>query len=276
MNRPNWIVEADLHDQRQLLDLTDAIKRSGSKLAIVKITPAGLDNEYPFEVNTCTVYYGSLQGRWPIYKNGYIPGVYCEMDNYDCTKYYPAFKNYLLNYDCVFMPYGMIKDNKDYLFNTIDYNNNGKDIFVRPNRGNKIFTGTHIKYEEFDKMYERIGFYGVEPHELCVISSPKNIKKEWRFLVVDGKIITGSEYNKNGDGILYQSGPAFSFAQLAVTNSNYNPDRAWTIDICESNHGLNVLEIGCFSCAGLYAMDKDLVVQEINRIALEEYNEFIQ
>ena len=273
MNRPNWIVEADLHDQRQLLDLTDAIKRSGSKLAIVKITPAGLDNEYPFEVNTCTVYYGSLQGRWPIYKNGYIPGVYCEMDNYDCTKYYPVMDKYILNSNYCMLPYGAVKQRKGWIYDRFSQD---EVIFIRPNKGNKIFTGTIIKFEEFDKMYERIGFYSVPSEELCVISSPKNIKKEWRFLVVDGKVITGSEYNKNGDGILYQSGPAFSFAQLVVTNSNYNPDRAWTIDICESNHGLNVLEIGCFSCAGLYAMDKDLVVQEINRIALEEYNEFIQ
>jgi hypothetical protein len=57
----------------------------------------------------------------------------------------------------------------------------------------------------------------------------------------------------------------------------YNPDRAWTLDICMTEHGnFYVLEVGCFSCAGLYAMNFETVVREISRIALEDWKEIYE
>ena len=43
-------------------------------------------------------------------------------------------------------------------------------------------------------------------------------------------------------------------------------DDFWTIDICELNetNNFNVLEIGCFSCAGLYGCNLGKIVEEIS------------
>ena len=45
---------------------------------------------------------------------------------------------------------------------------------------------------------------------------------------------------------------------------DYNPDPVWTLDIAEIDGSLlTVIEVGSFSCAGLYAYDPIPVVQAI-------------
>jgi hypothetical protein len=54
----------------------------------------------------------------------------------------------------------------------------------------------------------------------------------------------------------------------------YRPDPAWTVDICELESGeLKVVEVGSFSCAGMYASDPEPIVTEINRISMREWKE---
>ncbi len=55
----------------------------------------------------------------------------------------------------------------------------------------------------------------------------------------------------------------------------YNPDRCWTVDIAKTEYGTyHVLEIGCFSCAGLYGMDLEKVVDKVSEEALKEWKEY--
>jgi hypothetical protein len=34
------------------------------------------------------------------------------------------------------------------------------------------------------------------------------------------------------------------------------------------------MEIGCFSCAGLYECDKDVIIEEVSRVAIKEWQEY--
>ena len=54
----------------------------------------------------------------------------------------------------------------------------------------------------------------------------------------------------------------------------YNPDRCWTIDVAKTEFGTyKVLEIGCFSCAGLYGNNLEKVVKAVSLAALDEWKE---
>ncbi len=57
--------------------------------------------------------------------------------------------------------------------------------------------------------------------------------------------------------------------------NNYTPDKAFTIDIAKMDDGkYKVLEIGSFCCAGWYNMDLKIVVEEINKLAINEYKDY--
>jgi hypothetical protein len=46
----------------------------------------------------------------------------------------------------------------------------------------------------------QITAYGVDDSEIVIVAPPKNIEKEWRFIVCEGKVLTGSLY-KSGGGV---------------------------------------------------------------------------
>ena len=178
------------------------------------------------------------------------------------------------------LPYGELLRQKGFLYDKL-----GADgaIFIRPNRGNKIFTGTLVYRERFEKDIDIMGCYHVQPNELCVVCEPHNVKKEWRYLIVDGRVVTGSEYRPGlhectaGISVHSDDYVAYRVAEDIIENVEYCPDRCWTLDICMTRQGsFYLLEVGCFSCAGLYVMDASRVVKAVSQAAVEDWKEIYE
>jgi hypothetical protein len=169
------------------------------------------------------------------------------------------------------MSIGELPDRKDEMFKHFD----DDFIFVRPDSGQKCFTGKAMCKDEFDQDYKLFTFYDeVTPDIPIIVAEAVNLQKEWRFVVADGKIITGSTYRVSGSHALLKTndGPAFEYAQSVVDEASFNPTRVWVIDICERKNGdLFVLEMGGFSSCGLYGCDMEIVVREVSAIALDEW-----
>ena len=66
---------------------------------------------------------------------------------------------------------------------------------------------------------------------------------------------------------------AWSLASKIV-KEEWQPDRAYTLDICLSDGKYSLLEANSFSCSGLYACPVEPIVREVSRIALEEWKEY--
>jgi len=166
------------------------------------------------------------------------------------------------------LPFAELKRRKESLFE--QYGEDGC-IFVRPSSGFKTFTGKVIEQNIFEKEYESLGLYDVAPHATVVVSTPKNVKQEWRLIIVDMRVIAGSLYNDRTTNLDYKGYPE-DVAEYAknVLKTEYQPDRAWTLDICRTSDGeLHLLEIGGFSCAGMYSAEIQPIVREVSRVAWE-------
>ena len=107
-----------------------------------------------------------------------------------------------------------------------------------------------------------MGFYEFPANSLVVVSSPKTIINEWRFVVANGKVVAGCQY-KHGDDFDYRpdyDGNAFDLA-TSIAAIDYEPDPVWVMDICKiSDNSYHLLEIGGFSFADLYACNMPDVV----------------
>ena len=167
---------------------------------------------------------------------------------------------------------------------------------MRPNSGTKEFTGMVCKYDNFDECVELAGFYDVEDDLLVLVSSVKPLKQEWRFVIVDQHVVSGSLYRdwsspekrKPGvttkDYVLMNSHSlwegckdqkAWELAKICARR--YDPGRAWTIDVASVEGGTyHVLEIGCFSCAGMYGNDLEKVVAAVSKAAEEEWDDIFK
>lgn len=276
--KPKWLIEHSFGDDTDRLIATlDDLEVEYKILS----NPAYMGNwKYLYPQSDCVVTYGSIQfGNMVQRECDWIPGHWDDKRLYRCSYYYPLFGDYLLNSEYVMLPYGDLPRRQEWLFNVF-----GREgtIFVRPDSGHKTFTGQTIYRERFAKDYDILGHYGADHDAMCLISTPKNIAKEWRFVVGQEGIITGSQYREFVGGILgskyktvQENEVAWNWARMIVNTVPYQPHPVWTLDICQTVSGnWYVLEVGGFSSAGLYCSDPHRLVEAVNRAALTEYMEY--
>jgi hypothetical protein len=272
--KAKWFLETDVFSEN-LKRLHEEVVRQGMDLKIASYVPYEDDKGYKglFDRDDCVIYYGSLNFAAQVARETpWVPGVFYNRPAYECRSYYPALAKFLLNSNYLMIPYGDMLRQKDFLYQCVGIEDT---IFVRPDRSDKVFTGKMIYKEWFEKDVDYLGFYGTKASDLCVIAEPRNVAHEWRFVVADGKVITGSQYVTDGKpGAKPEYDPkAWELAQ-EVADTKYNPDRLWCVDICRTKQGnYYLLEIGAFSCAGWYYCDLEVIVREASRIALEMWRE---
>lgn len=191
---------------------------------------------------------------------GCTPGVLCNFENYLCTKYYSHLSGFLFNDNYVMVPFIELLTRRFFFYGLF-----GKEavIFVRPDSGEKTFKAGLFDLQDLDSFSSQF-----EDHwnDLVIISSPKNIRGEWRFLVNDRQeIIAQSSYRYQGllTKVPYAPPKATELCK-EILKLGYYPDKLFCIDICEDNDGnFWVMELTSFSSAGLYAMDKYKVIQGV-------------
>lgn len=255
-----WLFETDIFDEN-LEEFYKEVGRQGGSYKLVKYKPFENVENYLFENydpdDGTVIFYGSLNLAAKIQKHTKWK-VYCTLENYECSKYYPVFSKFLLNHDYIIIPF---KNLSDKIF---DYFN-ANVCFARPSHGGKCFDGQLLgKISLKNQLYSMS--QDTSKNELVFLSSLKRVEKEWRLVVTD-KVITGSQYKDNGliefgnvpDHVIY-------YATNVLNSVNYRPDPIWTLDICEFEGKLYVLEIGGFSCAGLYDCDISKIVAEVHRL----------
>jgi hypothetical protein len=272
--KTQWLLEHDIFPA-DTEPLVKALKRQNVPYKFAS-QENYFDRDYFFwyGLDDCVVFVGSLQMAKYIRRHAtWIPGVYCDFPKYRCVAYYSALGEHLHNSDYTILPFAELLRNQDQLYEHFGID---RTIFVRPDRGDKIFTGKIVYKEDFIKDVDMFGMGGPEPDDLVVISTPKVIDAEWRFVVVDKKVITGSQYKK--DGVLWESRKNIPQGALELAGevaSKYEPDRAWVVDICyhEFSDTYRLMEIGGLSCAGLYDCDRDKVVEAVNIAAIDEFKE---
>lgn len=270
-----WIVEnfTDSEDYRNLIDV---VRESGRDCFVI-----GRGNHVDFDAssfksNECVMFLGSIQmtknvtDRLP---SGCFPISYNTWKNYLCSSYYPPLKNHLFNDNFEFTTIGEFRANFFEFYRKF-----GKEamVFIRPDTGEKSFQGQLLDIQDFDKFWGSSQIQSDDPNEKMIVSSPKNINGEWRFVCSKyngGEIIAQSTYQYQKKRTLIPSAPVGATNKcLEVLREGYYPDSVFCVDICEDNDGnFWLLELTSFSSAGLYATDKRKVVNRVNEIVEMEY-----
>jgi len=270
-----WLIDADLLDKHRE-ELVAAILHHGHEVKLIHAPSPpfrwdDVDCSYreTFPRDACVVSCGDIELVTRIHKERrWTPGAFGTVENFFWSTYACHYGKYLLNQDYVMLPFGELDRLAAFLFEMF-----GRDgrIFVRPDSPLKLFTGQIATQETFAADLEFMGFYDFPRSSLVVVSSPKNLLAEWRFVVVNRRVITGSQYRV---GNTFDPRPefdvrAFNLAQ-EIAAMNYQPDPVWVIDICQdASDSFRLLEIGGFSFADLYACDKSQIVREVSAAAID-------
>lgn len=270
--RTKWLIE-NFHEDNGYLLLANEVIKQGMDCQIVNT------NEYPLKINLekysiddCVIIQSSFQFADGIlrYKD-LSPCRFFTPENYKCTNYYKYFGDSLFNNEYVIMTRAEVKRKIDFLERILGEKESGR-IFIRPDSGMKSFTGMVFinRKEYFDNDW---GFVenSTDPNDLLIISSPKTIVEEYRFVIINGYVVTGSLYKRDYDTVFETLNnethiDLFTFAQDMA--ELYQPDITYTLDIVKTCSGeLKLLEINSFSHAGLYKCDMSKIVKEVSILA---------
>jgi hypothetical protein len=239
-----FLVEEDMLCDKE--ELKQAIIECGCEYK--GISKESFDTFDPYDIwDSDVVFLGSLKLA-KIVQAETFHTVFCGFKSFKCSEYYPYLAKYLLT-------------DKWGITSAINLKNNtNKEIFIRPNDGDKVFTGhicrTENDYQEIIDCYEN-------PYELVVGMDIVDLRREWRLVVVDKKIISGQIYCDLTTNLDYTIMPP-EVKELGekIIAEGYEPDKCWTIDIAQINDDKEVkyglVEINSFSCAGLYGSVEDI------------------
>lgn len=264
----HWIIE-NLVKEKSYTDLAEEVKKQGFPLQLINgdFKFADLKHE-----NQCVIFNGSIEMSKMIWERlrlqGCFPISYATQEKYLCSQYYPHFQQYLFNDKHCLLSLEALNQQKYFWYGVL-----GKEclLFVRPDRGDKTFKAGLVDLQEFDSFYKEFEHL---KNELVLISTPKNIKGEWRFVVSDSlEIIAVSSYRYQGQITRIPSAPVGATKLVEkLLKVNYYPDSVFCYDIAEDGDGnFWLMELTSFSSAGLYECNKQQIVEKVSKIALQDW-----
>lgn len=260
-----WVIQDNLYDEDGYVRFIDSLDRMGEQYDIVKVIPfaheLSPDIDYSDEH---TIVMGSDALVKVSEKKGWKPGAFTN-ENFDHRVWQKIYGNELLNHEA-----------KSCKFKDI----NPKELtefFIRPALDFKVFAGTKMNQDDFVKWQDKvISYSGKELSEfmdITVIISPlKNILQEYRFFIVDGRIVAHSTYKVGGR--VTTDVPVDRDAVLYAQQMSYHwrPHVAYVMDVARVTDGFKVIEFNCINSAGFYAADCQNIISSIR--SLVKYKDY--
>jgi len=187
-----------------------------------------------------------------------------------CVSYLSRLHGLLVNEPWTIAPMGQLIRRGEAVFDDLAYLIEDDTLFIRPDGNDKIFTGMLVSRDDWEHSLKLITFYEPPDDTLVIFARPRVIQAEARFLVVDGRVVTGSYYKTGGQAVrLKATGTTMAAARRYLMNCldrGFNPAPSWVLDLAEVDGKWKILEVGASSCCGLYKCDTDLFVRALDRL----------
>lgn len=135
----------------------------------------------------------------------------------------------------------------------------GKPLFMRPDRADKAFAGGVFSPDDLEKL-------ATLSDVMVTVSTPRKIVAEYRFVIVQGEVVTGSQYARGGRLDVRQDVDPTCQSLAAHAAAIYAPMEAFICDVAETADGPRVVEYNSFSAAGMYACDGVATITAMHRL----------
>lgn len=263
--KPTWIIE-NYTKERSFLELVKAVHDAGCPLIEIKDDYAksifkDLPSEGRLVLNGSIQMLNILSQDVPVkWKGIKVP----TFDNYLCSRYYGHFGELLFNDRYMLMQLSEFARQRWMVYGIL-----GKEakLFIRPDSGQKPFPAQLIDMQDVDEFLRN---HPTEMQSIILVSSPKNIWWEGRFVCYQNEIIAHSTYKLKDILTKCPSVPKEATECChRVLERNYRPDEVFCVDICGYDGGYALLELNAFASSGLYECDKGRIVDRVSRIAEE-------
>lgn len=269
MKKVNWLVERHIFDADD--QFLEALKKHACPYREVKyldFRPRDASKYFPD--HECVLFRGTLGLGQDVLRTSWIPGAYMDEKNLRCSIYYAHFGKYLLNDRYFILPLGELVRRKEEI---LEYFQSSGELFIKPDSNMKLFRAGVFDLKTLNTMQALGSELRRDKTTLVLVSKKQPITREWRFFAYKDEIITGSLYLIGEERVdeTIKGGYLETYLAEVLKQVRWYPELLYSIDICESQGELHILELGSFSCAGEYGCDLSLMVEAGVKAACEDY-----
>ncbi len=271
-----WIINpVNPENNSNLNNVIYSVESLGVELVIHNYKPFGATEYNFFKSKEPTIFYGSLNFCKDAQKKrpDWFPFAWNNWHALSCKSYYSHWGEHILSEYGMF-PFGELIRMKDFIY---DAYSDGERIFIKPDENDKNFTGQLIAKNRLEDWIKIENSFGeIDKDCLCVVAKPVSIDREYRFIIADRKVLTGSQYKANRvlDVNEYYPDQAAEYAEIVANSTEWQPHSIYVMDIAKMIDGsFKLIEIGSVNCAGYYRSDIKKIIYKMNEIAEREFNE---
>jgi hypothetical protein len=252
----HWIIQSNLSNETRDEDIYTTLDGGKIPYTAVKVIPFSSELDPIPNVQNPIAVLGSTTLVRIAHKYGWRPGVFWD-DDLTAETWIKHWGHELLNADAQYVRFA------DLQFEGVK--------FIRPTEDLKVFSGGLVHWGEFSAWKDKVLLYDdgtVTSETMCVVSSPKTIYAEYRFFVVDGKVVTGSRY-KIGQRVtssVQVDQDVWEYAQRMV--DQWQPYQGFVIDVADTPEGFKIIEVNNLNSSGFYHCDVSKIIQAIENMVL--------
>ena len=218
------------------------------------------------------VFHGSLGSAVRVRaETQWSPGAFCDVEALRCSAWYERAAAWLLHREWVTCTVDQLVNDRARVLGPLGAT---PRVFVRPDSPLKPFSGRVLEADDITLASLDHG-YDFDDTSIAVVVAPvRDVDREWRHVVADGRVVAGSEYDP-AERSAVRADPSCASWTLAqhIARSMPPPEPVYVLDVCESDGDLYLLELGPFSGADLYACDRDAVVAAVGACARAVWRE---
>jgi len=188
-----------------------------------------------------------------------------------------------LNSGGIFLPYAYLLDSPSIIHTVAQSSQNDTPrVFIRPDSGNKTFTGFDIAVGDHftEELKAQMHFSRPEPETLCYVAPYRSMEAtEWRFWICEHKVVAHTPYcwgDQLENTTINPNIPPAAIQAMAerLAQSNFAIDYAYTADfaIDLNDHQPYLIEINAASTSGVYEAKLDSLLLALRSTAVRDYN----
>lgn len=257
----SWIVQSNLIKEELQDGIRMSCDRFGYNYVPLKIIPFTDGTEWSADLffeppKGQLAFYGSTSFIKMVAKSKWNKdGFFFNQDNLKTSKWVKELGTRMLNHDSKFMT---LKEAMETMDDQL--------YFMKPDNDLKDFSGSDVNKEGIEKFYDSVSAGGfLFGTDIPVVLSPmKHIGWEYRCFMLNDKVIASSSYKLKSMMFQTKRVPESVIEFAEETAKIWHPDTAYTLDVCETDQGLKVVEFNCFNASGFYNCSPEKIVKAVS------------
>lgn len=271
----HWLLQTNLYSEDGWDALVSALERLEKPYSVHKVIPFSdgqLDPDPGLPDGARAIVMGSYTMARYAAARGWKPGAYLENLDFEIQREHWGER--MLNYDAIITRFDEVSE--------IIVDGRCEPFFLRPVHDSKAFTGFVCDwpyYQEWlagllrmpetaDPVNDLLGVNVLTLATPVMICRKKEIWTETRTWVVGGEVVTASGY-KTGTLKRYTAPDqvdqhVIDFAQARA--DEWCPNRAFVLDVAETEDGLRIVEVNNLNSAGFYKGDVQVLLNAIEEL----------